>query len=108
MKDRTARCRKTPNNRILLGKHYLPGDLILNVAHCISHYNHPRYHESITNLRPADIYFGRGQIILLEREKIKYQTIKTSACSIAAKPHKVNQQVRQMHLFIRRQDSVFI
>jgi hypothetical protein len=27
------------------------------------------------NLTPADVYFGRGHIILLEREKIKRQTI---------------------------------
>ena len=34
-----------------------------------------RYHESIGNLTPADLYFGRGQTILMERERIKRQTI---------------------------------
>ncbi len=34
-----------------------------------------RYHESINNLTPADVYFGRGHIILMQREKIKRQTI---------------------------------
>jgi hypothetical protein len=38
-------------------------------------YNHLRYHESIANLTPADVYFGRGQTILLERERIKRHTI---------------------------------
>ena len=38
-------------------------------------YNHCRYHESIDNLTPADVYFGRGQTILLQRERIKRQTI---------------------------------
>ena len=28
-----------------------------------------RYHESLDNLPPADIYFGRGQTILTRREK---------------------------------------
>ena len=43
---------------------------------CIrSYYNHRRYHESIDNLTPADVYFGRGQTILLERERIKRKTI---------------------------------
>ena len=37
--------------------------------------NHRRYHESISNLTPADVSFGRGQIILLQRERIKHQTI---------------------------------
>ena len=32
-------------------------------------------HESIGNLTPADVYFGRGQTILLQRERIKRQTI---------------------------------
>jgi hypothetical protein len=31
--------------------------------------------ESIANLTPADVYFRRGQTILLERERIKRQTI---------------------------------
>src|SRR5262249_6624184 len=39
------------------------------------HYNHRRYHESIDNLTPADVYFGRGPTILLQRERIKRQTI---------------------------------
>jgi hypothetical protein len=37
--------------------------------------NHLRYHESIGNLTPTDVYFGRGQTILIERERIKRQTI---------------------------------
>ena len=41
----------------------------------VAHYNHLRYHESIDNLTPADVYFGRGQTILLQRERIKRQTI---------------------------------
>jgi putative transposase len=36
--------------------------------------NH-RYHESLGNLTPADISFGRGPAILTEREKIKKLTI---------------------------------
>ena len=40
----------------------------------VADYNHRRYHESIDNLAPADVYFGRGQIILLQRERIKRQT----------------------------------
>ena len=34
-----------------------------------------RHHESHGNLPPADVYFGRGETILLERERIKRQTI---------------------------------
>jgi len=38
---------------------------------------HLRFHESIGTLTPPAIYFGRGQTILLEGERIKYDTIKT-------------------------------
>jgi putative transposase len=45
------------------------------IAAFIDHYNHRRYHESLDNLTPADVYFGRGQAILLERARIKRNTI---------------------------------
>ena len=41
----------------------------------VAHYNHARYHESLGNLTPADVYFGRAEAVLLERERIKRQTI---------------------------------
>jgi len=71
------RWHQTLKNRILLENYYLPGDLELQIADFVAHYNHLRYHESIANLTPADVYFGRGQTILLERERIKRQTIQT-------------------------------
>jgi Integrase core domain len=55
--------------------YYLPGDLEAQIEAFVVDYNHLRYHESIGNLTPADVYFGRGQTILIERERIKRQTI---------------------------------
>jgi hypothetical protein len=37
----------------------------------VDYYNHRRYHESINNLTPADIYFGRRRGILKHCERIK-------------------------------------
>jgi putative transposase len=54
----------------------LPGDLEPQIAHFVDHYNHCHYHESLQNLTPADVYFGRRQTILLVRERIKRDTIK--------------------------------
>jgi transposase InsO family protein len=62
-------------SRILLENYYLPGDLERAVAAFIDHYNHRRYHESLDNLTPADVYFGRGTRILERRQAIKRRTI---------------------------------
>jgi RNA-directed DNA polymerase len=69
------RWHQTLKNRILLEHYYLPGDLERQVAAFVEHYNRARYHESLGNLTPADVYFGRAETILLERERIKRQTI---------------------------------
>jgi putative transposase len=69
------RWHQTLKNRILLENYYLPGDLEVQIAAFIDHYNHRRYHESLENVTPADVYFGRSQEILLERERIKRNTI---------------------------------
>ncbi len=42
----------------------------------VEHDNHTRYHESLWNLTPADVYFGRGQAILSQRRTTKEKTMK--------------------------------
>ncbi len=69
------RWHQTLKNRILLENYYLPGELEAQVEAFVEHYNHRRCHESLGNLTPADVYFGRGEAILRERECIKRQTI---------------------------------
>jgi len=71
------RWHQTLKNRILLENYFLPGDLEAQIAAFVDDYNHCRYHESIDNLTPADVYFGRGPTVLAERERIKRQTIAT-------------------------------
>jgi transposase InsO family protein len=69
------RWHQTLKNRILLENYYLPGDLRQKIDAFVDHYNHRRYHESLQNLTPADVYFGRGQNILKQRERIKRKTV---------------------------------
>jgi transposase InsO family protein len=50
-------------------------DLEACIGRFVDYYNHQRYHESLKNLTPADVYFGRGQTIRMKRERIKRDTI---------------------------------
>jgi len=70
------RWHQTLKNQILLENYFLPGDLEAQIAAFVGHYNHQRYHESLNNVTPADVYTGRGHTILLEREKTKRRTMK--------------------------------
>jgi len=62
------RWHQTLKNRILLENCFLPGDLERQIETFVDHHNHQRYHESLKNLTPADVYFGRGQSILAKIE----------------------------------------
>ena len=70
------RWHQTLKNRILLENYFLPGGLETQIGQFIEHYNNHRYHESLSNLTPADVYFGRGQSILEKRRRTKLRTIK--------------------------------
>ena len=69
------RWHQTLKNRILLENYHLPGALELALEAFVDHYNHRRYHEGLKNLTPADVYFGRDEAILKQRERIKRKTI---------------------------------
>lgn len=69
------RWHQTMKNRVLLENYYLPGNLEQQIGAFVDHYNNHRYHESLNNVTPADVYFGRDKDILRERKKIKKQTI---------------------------------
>ena len=79
------RWHQTLQNRILPENYFFKEDLEAQIAAFVEHYNHRRYHESLDNLTPADVYFGHGQTILLERERIKRQTIKQRRLNHQAK-----------------------
>ena len=68
------RWHQTLKNRILLENYFLPGDLEAQIEAFVDHYNHQRYHESLSNVTPSDVYFGRDKAILQQRERIKRKT----------------------------------
>jgi putative transposase len=69
------RYHRSMKNRILLENYYLPGQLEQSIGEFVEHYNNRRYHESLDNLPPVHVYFGRGSAILKRRESIKRKTI---------------------------------
>ena len=75
--------------------YFLPGDLEAQIAAFVDDYNHRRYHESIDNLTPADVYCGRGSTILAERQRIKRQTIANRRCSTACRRPNSTTSMRQ-------------
>ncbi len=66
---------QTLKHRILLENDFLPGDLEAKIEAFVDHYNHQRYHESLNNVTPADVNFGRNQAILKQRERTKQKTL---------------------------------
>ena len=69
------RWHRSMKSQVLLENYYLPGQLESAIDRFVTYYNHERYHESLDNLTPADVYCGRGEKILSLRQKIKQRTL---------------------------------
>ena len=61
-------------NVVKLQNYYCPDELKAAITRCVDYYNNERYHESLDNLTPADVYLGRGEKILTIRNQIKKET----------------------------------
>jgi transposase InsO family protein len=70
------RYHRTMKNIVKLEHYYLPGELERAIAKFVEHYNNHRYHESLDNVTPADMYYGRQRQIKNIRERIKNETLK--------------------------------
>ena len=70
------RYHRSMKNVVKLENYYSPKELKDRLAEFVEYYNHYRYHESINNLTPADVFFGRDQQLLKQRAKIKTKTMK--------------------------------
>ena len=75
LQGKIERWHRSMQNQILLENDDLPGQLELAVGRLVQYYNHERYHQSLNNLTPADVSYGRGTNILCMRRKSKQQTL---------------------------------
>jgi len=69
------RYHRSMKNVIKLEHYYFPWELEKAIAEWVNHYNHERYHESLDNVTPADVYEGRRNDILDQRAIIKSRTL---------------------------------
>jgi transposase InsO family protein len=69
------RWHRSMKNVIKLQNYYSPGELERALAEWVEYYNNQRYHESLENVTPADVYFGREKEIIEKRNKLKEQTL---------------------------------
>jgi len=70
------RYHRSMKNVLLLDNYYSPEDLKAQITAFVEYYNNQRYHESLNNVTPADVYTGRNVTILEERKRIKNRTMK--------------------------------
>jgi len=69
------RYHRSMKNVVKLQHYYFPWELEAAVRDFVNYYNHRRYHESLDNCTPADVYYGRHHEVLSERDKIKKLTM---------------------------------
>jgi putative transposase len=54
---------------------FFPWELEQAIADFVAHYNYERYHESLENVTPADVFLGRQEEVLTQPEIIKQQPL---------------------------------
>ena len=70
------RFHRSMKNEVKLNNYYFPDDLRAEIDRFVDYYNNRRYHESLNNVTPADVYFGRNNKIEIMRSEIKRRTLR--------------------------------
>ena len=74
--SKIERNHRSMKNIVKLQNYYSPWELEREITNFVAYYNHQRYHESLDNLTPADVYFGREKEVLGKQERIKQRTLR--------------------------------
>lgn len=69
------RYHRTMKNVVKLENYYSPDQLKYRLKEFVDYYNYQRYHESLDNLTPADVYYGKKEYRLDQRRKCKILTM---------------------------------
>ena len=69
------RYHRSMKNIVKLQNYYFPSELEQELSRFVDYYKNHQCHESLNNLTPADVYFGRNREILTKRDQIKRKTL---------------------------------
>ena len=69
------RYHRSMKNVIKLNHYFCPSELEKAIDGWVKYYNESRFHESLDNLTPRDVYLGQGEEIKRIRETIKQNSI---------------------------------
>ena len=69
------RYHRTIKGKINLVPYDTPSELEREIAAFVRYYNYYRYHESLKNVTPHDVYIGRQAQILEHRKEVKTRTL---------------------------------
>ena len=70
------RFHRSMKNEVKLNNYYFPDDLNVEIDRFVEYYNNDRYHESLNNVTPSDVYFGRNNDIEIKRKETKRRTLR--------------------------------
>jgi len=70
------RFHRSMKNEVKLNNYYFPDDLNVEIDRFVEYYNNDRYHESLNNVTPSDVYFGRDNDIEIKRRETKRRTLR--------------------------------
>jgi len=70
------RYHRSMKNVVKLENYFFPWHLQEAIGNYNQFYNEERYHESLGNMTPADVYHGRVKEIQSRREQIKQKTMR--------------------------------
>ena len=69
------RSHRSMKNIVKLHHYYNPSELEMAINEWVEYYNNERYHESLSNVTPSDVYYGRDEKILKKRKETKLKSI---------------------------------
>ena len=70
------RYHRSMKNVVKLDNYFSPEQLEQKLNEFVYYYNNKRYHESLQNLTPAEVYHGKAESKLKQRRMTKSRTLK--------------------------------